>query len=131
MLCWLRNTVLALSLTGMFASAAIPAQSSPDCEQAIATAELVACAEQEYQHIDRQLNRAYQALIGTLDGEGKRLLRQAQRAWIEFRDAECAWQADEARGGSLAGVLHPACLADLTHQRATELQRFRKRGVNQ
>ena len=49
-------------------------------------------------------------------------LLASQRAWISFRDAECAWQAMEMHGGSGEPMLLYGCQARLTQQRIKQLQ---------
>ena len=52
-----------------------------------------------------------------MDAAGKKLLRDAQRAWIKFRDTQCAYERDGARGGTMAPLLDIACQEHLTSQR--------------
>jgi uncharacterized protein YecT (DUF1311 family) len=41
---------------------------------------------------DAELNKIYEALLAKLpDAEGKEKLKQSQRAWLAFRDAEAAF----------------------------------------
>jgi len=76
---------------------------------------------------DAKLNKVYQQLVSKLDEESKGKLRSAQRAWVQFRDAQAAFEADaEARGGSLAPLIHESCRTELTQQRTKELQRILK-----
>ena len=71
---------------------------------------------------DVELNKAYKKLLGSLDDEGMKLLKEAQRAWIAFRDAEAKRSADEARGGSMAPMLYSGALTRLTKERIQHLQ---------
>jgi len=48
-------------------------------------------------------------------------LRDAQRAWIAFRDAQCAFDYAVFGDGSLRLLLYPGCLADMTFDRVTDL----------
>ena len=100
--------------------AALPAQAI-DCNNAQTTRDMVVCAQSDYDMADADLNRYYQEQRASLDEKGKIILRDAQRAWIKYRDAECARVADFARGGTLASVLQVSCLADLTAKRANDL----------
>lgn len=43
---------------------------------------------------DKELNRAYKALMSNLSTEKQNQLRTSQRKWIEFRDAEFALLRD-------------------------------------
>jgi hypothetical protein len=43
------------------------------------------------------------------DAESKRKLKESQRAWIAFRDAEAAFAADQFRGGLLKSTFGGGC----------------------
>ncbi len=79
------------------------------------------CAAQELARADRVLNERYQELAGSMPPVQLELLRTAQRAWIRFRDAECAYQASAFEGGSMQPMVRSSCLARLTEKRAAEL----------
>lgn len=51
------------------------------------TTGMVECMGAERSRQDAKLNAAYQKLMQTLPDERKEILREAQRAWIKFRDA--------------------------------------------
>jgi len=91
------------------------------CENAESFAQMQACAQNDYRAADGALNIAYQKNREALDAKGNALLRNAQRAWIKYRDAECKWEADTVRGGRDAELIKLACLADLTMKRTRTL----------
>ena len=71
---------------------------------------------------------AWQALLDAnlarLDGDDPtraERLSAANSAWTAWRDAECAYQASEAEGGSLAGVIAAGCHSDVTADRVIAL----------
>lgn len=100
------------------------AQSVP-CDQAQTQTDMNICADLDYKKADKRLNNAYKALMGSIDGEVKQLTREAQRAWITFRDKECLAQAGGERSqtsGSMWPLLYSSCLAELTNQRAEQLE---------
>lgn len=72
-------------------------------------------AQTQFAFIDDQLNQTYQNQINSLDSEGVALLKEAQRAWISYRDKECA------RRTYLTQTAEIVCLTGLTQQRTTEL----------
>ncbi len=49
-------------------------------------------------------------------------LLEAQRAWIEYRDAHCRSEGYGARGGSLEPLLVSTCKTALTNARTQELR---------
>ena len=100
------------------------AQQTNNCSANASMAELSDCAQADYKQADARLNSVYKKLRNKLDDTGKKLLRDAQRAWIKYRDAECAWAIDSARGGSMVRILHPQCLETQTAIRADELELY-------
>jgi uncharacterized protein YecT (DUF1311 family) len=67
---------------------------------------------------DRELDRSYDVRPTT---EAK--LREAQRAWIVFRDAHCTVEGyDQARGGSMEPMVYHGCRARLTRERTRQLE---------
>jgi uncharacterized protein YecT (DUF1311 family) len=79
------------------------------------------CAGEDYQAADARLNAAYQAQISSDDADDKRLLQAAQRAWISFRDAECAHTTAASAGGSIHAMEVSQCLTKLPTERIKQL----------
>ena len=82
---------------------------------------LVACALAETKRQDARLNENYKRLMSKLTEERKNALLEAQRAWIKFRDANCAFWDDPA-GGQNAAVTAKECVLTMTADRASELE---------
>lgn len=97
-------------------------------QEAMSTQEQVGCAVTAYADADVELNAVYKAINGTLDVKDKGdktvkdALLEAQRAWIKYRDTNCAAYGTTAYGGTLAGVLRNSCLANMTIERTIELR---------
>jgi uncharacterized protein YecT (DUF1311 family) len=85
------------------------------------TAEMINCILAETRRQDARLNENYKKLISKLATERKNALVEAQRAWIEFRDANCGFYADP-EGGSAARVTAHECFLNATVDRAKELR---------
>lgn len=101
-------------------------QASPPnrgCEDAQTTAAMRECENSRFERADQKMNAAYQELVCRLDEPGRVKLRHAQQAWIKFRDAEAAFRADAARGGTLAPLIRVSVLADLTESRWEQLSK--------
>jgi uncharacterized protein YecT (DUF1311 family) len=94
--------------------------------------EMNACAEQDWMDADADLNAAYRAAMAVMKGYDADLaksergaeanLRNAQRAWITYRDAACAAEGYAMHGGSAEPLLIYGCRARLTEQRAEDLR---------
>ncbi|MER8750272.1 lysozyme inhibitor LprI family protein [Mesorhizobium sp. M1050] len=105
-----------LVLAGASAARAQECDRSDDSQQMMNI-----CAGEDYQEADARLNKAYQDLISADDADSKRLLQVAQRAWIAFRDAECAHSTAASAGGSIHPMEVSQCLARLTNDRIEQL----------
>jgi len=86
-----------------------------------ATPALIDCAIAETKRQDARLNENYKRLMSKLNEERKKALLEAQRAWIQFRDANCAFWDDPA-GGQNAAVTAKECILTMTADRASELE---------
>lgn len=89
------------------------------------TMDMIGCITAENQRQDVQLNKAYKAFMAELLPPRRAQLQDAQRAWIKFRDANCAFYADPD-GGTLAWVNANSCMLSATAERARELEGFRQ-----
>jgi uncharacterized protein YecT (DUF1311 family) len=84
------------------------------------TVEIVDCLIALRDSWDARLNKAYQQIMRTASENGKTLLRDAQRKWIAYRDANCTYYANGE--GSIARIEAGACFYVLTRDRALELE---------
>lgn len=94
----------------------------PPCSDASTQAEMNDCAGREYKTADVTLNRVYQQLVSMLATGEKSQLKEAQTAWIKYRDANCDFVADQYKGGTIRSTIYGLCLADVTRNRTTELK---------
>ncbi len=103
------------------ASANAEGLKAPPCEQSARTQpEITACAVAAARAADQHLNNAYRDLLRYLDPEETKNLLAAQRKWVAFRDADCAfWGAGDF---SLAPTNKAYCVADVSERRAKELE---------
>lgn len=95
----------------------------PACETQQTTREMVECAAWELEVAERWLNQVHGIIHDEMDDQGRALLRDAQRAWIAWRDAGCGAEADEARGGTIAPLIEVSCRTEQTELRARALSR--------
>jgi uncharacterized protein YecT (DUF1311 family) len=121
--------VVAVSACLATATGAARAQ---ECGDAGSTVEISQCYERALQRADAELNRAYQtALRGARDdsalppaqkGRWEAALRDAQRKWVAFRDADCKELIGyEWYGGTGMGSAMLACMLGKTRARTKEL----------
>ena len=70
---------------------------------------------------DKKMNVAYQKLLGALGDEGKSTLREAQRAWLVWRDAQAEFDSHHLAGGKLRPLERWGSLTLSTEARTTRL----------
>lgn len=105
-----------------------------DCANPQTQADMTQCVAMMYQAADGDLNLAYgmardmarriDAASGTNGPGAERGLRDAQRAWIAFRDLACETESLLAYGGSMQPMLRLSCLERLTRARTEDLRLF-------
>lgn len=106
-------TTLALGL-------AAPAHAA--CNDAATTVELRLCLSEAHEAADAELNEVYGQLRDARGGDFMARVRDAQRAWIPFRDAACEAEAALYEGGSMQPVAQISCLTRLTQRRSEDLR---------
>ena len=105
------------------------------CDDPQNQADMNACAAIDFEAADAELNAVWSEVIAgarEMDAEinrefdqaptSEQVLREAQRAWIVFRDAQCTYEGHEARGGSMESMIYNGCRARLTRERTAQLR---------
>ncbi|QFT60297.1 hypothetical protein FIU94_15825 [Sulfitobacter sp. THAF37] len=83
------------------------------------------CIQAETAVWDDLLNTEYKSTRAHLEAQDAGLKDQlltAQRAWIAFRDAECALDYARWQGGSIRSVVFANCMMVMTARRTLELR---------
>ena len=86
--------------------------------------DLNACADQDFRAADARLNDTYRQLVASLRDRPDMvvMLTKAERAWVSFRDAECAFAGSEFEGGTMQPMAISGCLAQVTTEREKMLR---------
>ena len=95
-----------------------------DCQNAMTQRDMNQCAYLDFQKEDKVLNQLYQRHRATLSNERKTQLKEAQQAWLRFRDLSCDYEADFYVGGSIAPMVKSACLIAQTKNRIVDLNHY-------
>ncbi len=105
--------------------AALPAQAQMQaCASAQTQTDMNTLAAGQYQKDDAAMNQIYQRLLAKLtDLQQKQLLVDAERAWITYRDQECAFETSGSAGGSIHPMIQSDCLDEKTTVHTAELSR--------
>jgi uncharacterized protein YecT (DUF1311 family) len=137
-----KQALLALLIVAPMMAQAAPVDNVKrqlsDCmDKAPSNMDMKMCASDALDAADRLLNKDYQAIVADLKkqaatekadevygGGTKEILarlKQAQLAWINYRDANCSLVSIEALGGTGESLSHSMCTVDMTLSRVTEL----------
>ena len=92
---------------------------------------MIECIGAEIKIQDQRLNAAYAKTLHDLTPDERKNLQAAQRAWIVFRDADCAAQVDPEQWGTMSRINGNYCLLDRTIERTIELETFPPNPVDQ
>jgi uncharacterized protein YecT (DUF1311 family) len=120
------GVVLAIALgTGTPASAL-------DCKNASATIELNECAQADQKAMEAKLNATYVQTMKALGDADHAALKQkvivAQRAWIKFREADCAAEETRWAGGTVAAQMFMGCMQKRAQERIKDLENVARGG---
>ena len=119
----------------MLACLTLPAAAQEvDCANAVTQQDMNQCAYADWEAADADLNAAYKRAMDLLKGwdadlpeaerGGAAALKEAQRAWISFRDKACEVEGYAMKGGSAEPLLVYGCMRQLTEDRTVQLTGF-------
>lgn len=95
-----------------------------DCKKPVAQLDINLCELRAFESADAVLNAVYRRVVKAVGSDRVEALRNAQRAWVAFRQAECALAGSEAQGGSMQPMLVSICARKLTEERTRFLRTF-------
>jgi uncharacterized protein YecT (DUF1311 family) len=129
---WALALVLAAASPAFAAPAPadpVEARYTPAYDKCLASPEgqstmgMIDCTDAELKIQDARLNAAYRKTMEPLNARQKAKLQAAQRAWVAFRDAECASYEDED-WGTISRINAASCVLHMTVQRTTDLETY-------
>jgi uncharacterized protein YecT (DUF1311 family) len=115
-----RSILLGLAATASLTLAATAAGAACPGDSQV---EMNACAEATHQAAEAKLTAAY-AKFRPIPAA----LRTAERAWLAYRDAECAFEHTASPDGSMYLMEQALCLAAMDDARVKELESDLKSG---
>lgn len=88
------------------------------------TIAIVECVEAKTKLWDQRLNKAYKELPQRLDAGQLAPLKEAQRLWVKYRDANCGFYGSGE--GTIRQIQAAECRRSMTQDRALELEKAMK-----
>ena len=134
--------VLTLLVPASAAKADIIAACYSDCEaETESNVEFKACLSRAANKADRLLNQGYEALQEAVRRAAKEMeqapepqlkaLTDAQKKWIDFRDANCAFEDGLAFGGTATGGNYSSCFCALSYERVNDFDRIKQQIIGE
>jgi len=119
---------IAIVVAGLFGFAATPAWSAETCEKASSQAAINECYDRLAKASDTRLNHLYGQMLARLKDPDSQVIRRhliaAQRAWIVYRDAECALAVSGSGAGSAMSMQYSICMEHVTRQRIADFEQY-------
>lgn len=85
------------------------------------TSNMLNCNKNELKTQDARLNKNYKRAMSVLSAEQKIKLRDTQRLWLKYKEANCGMQAT-LTGGTIDMLFSSGCELDMTRERADTLE---------
>jgi len=120
------STSLFLLLMSLPARAEVP-QTTPSCTDSLNEQALLLCRKKAFAATTSLLTTDIEKLKRRFrqdEPERLRLLVAAQKAWANYRDAECHMQTFESRGGSAFRIYELDCLTNLSRARLETIRQL-------
>jgi uncharacterized protein YecT (DUF1311 family) len=92
------------------------------CADAATQFEMNQCARKAHEAADAGLNKVYNRFAAMLDDEQRAHLKEAELAWIKYRDTNCDFEGAFYKGGTMRPMVQSYCLARVTNERTAELK---------
>ena len=92
-------------------------------DRAQTQSQLNACAQEAFETATAEYSAAYRQLSQSVGNAQRKLLRQVQTEWMQYRVKACEFERNGVEGGSAAPLVFWQCQTRMTRERTAELQR--------
>jgi uncharacterized protein YecT (DUF1311 family) len=142
----MRAAILAVMILllppAMSAEADIISACYTDCEaETDSNPDFKACLSRAANKADRLLNESYKTLQNAIQKAAKEMnqspdpqlaaLTSSQKQWIDYRDANCAFEDRLAFGGTATGGNYSGCFCALSYERINDFDRIREEVIGE
>lgn len=97
---------------------------APDCRAPITQADMNRCAYEDFLVANGAQAAVLQDITQGLPAADKKRFRAAQKTWIAWRTAQCAFEAGGSAGGSAHEFVLWGCNSKLTRERTLVLEKL-------
>lgn len=116
-----------IALSAVFNGPAYSQRHAGYCDQAESTAATLDCVNRHNQAAKDKLSAAFKEIMQAQSEAARALLSEAQKSWIIYRDAHCAWESGLTDTPALKRVYELSCLTAMTDHRLGILEAVRLR----
>lgn len=117
----LRASALAMFLVAPCAWAQTDSKAIPDCKAPSTQKAMNECAYEDFLAANAGYAESNKSVMDRLQGKPRDLFRRAQKSWIAYRTATCAFESSAVQGGSAQGMVNWQCAARMTRARVVEV----------
>ncbi len=101
------------------------------CDRIVSTASSISCLKKQLQSNQNDLNIIYDEYVEKLELESLGEFKDLQKTWLNYRDAECMWEAQQPVETPLKLAQELSCMNELTQDRIDVLNSvYEKKKVN-
>jgi uncharacterized protein YecT (DUF1311 family) len=119
------RTVVACLLLAM-ANAAAEGPCNEDAPQQ----QLNKCAVRAAEAAEKMLLEIYSGAMHDVGSNRRAALQESQHTWVDHRNAQCALEASEATGGTLAPFIRAPCRERMAKERTLFLKELRQQSID-
>lgn len=120
----MRRIALGFAVLLLAASGARAQQTTKDCMVVVPDGAMAECVKHVKDEAEKHLAAAYRAARDRTPPRYRPELESAERAWREYRDADCRVLFHAYDGSGLFFLNYTACQADRTAARTKELAEY-------
>ena len=102
----------------------VSSMSFADCNKNLNQTDLNICTAQEYKKEDQKLNKLYQAYTAKLGSAERKQFTEIQKSWVNYKDKDCQYAAQDYKGGSIYPMILNTCLTEKTKDRIDDLEDY-------
>ena len=95
-----------------------------DCSQYSSIVDIYHCTLNNLNEADQHLNKIYNQVFAREDKIAQKKLRDAQRAWIKYRDLKCTYDADVMRDEKAQIIMSLGCALVETKNKSAEFDQM-------